>query len=119
MAEKIKGPFKELPYKKVLNDLTFMSEAYADDNREIRKFKTNLESTYGAVQMQVFYDSLPKKATPYLKKGENPATALFYALPISAKEFITTGAKEKTKGFKHGGLAGQGHNDMRKGGLFK
>ena len=26
---------------------------------------------------------------------------------------------KKTKGFKHGGLAGQGHNDMRKGGLFK
>jgi len=26
---------------------------------------------------------------------------------------------KKTKGFKHGGLAGTGHNDMRKGGLFK
>ena len=26
---------------------------------------------------------------------------------------------KKTKGFKQGGLAGQGHNDMRKGGLFK
>ena len=29
------------------------------------------------------------------------------------------GLAKKTKGFKHGGLAGQGHNDMRKGGLFK
>ena len=29
------------------------------------------------------------------------------------------GLTKKTKGFKHGGLAGQGHNDMRKGGLFK
>ena len=26
---------------------------------------------------------------------------------------------KKTKGFKQGGLAGTGHNDMRKGGLFK
>ena len=29
------------------------------------------------------------------------------------------GLAKKTKGFKQGGLAGQGHNDMRKGGLFK
>ena len=29
------------------------------------------------------------------------------------------GLSKKTKGFKHGGLAGTGHNDMRKGGLFK
>ena len=29
------------------------------------------------------------------------------------------GLAKKTKGFKHGGLAGSGHNDMRKGGLFK
>ena len=29
------------------------------------------------------------------------------------------GLAKKTKGFKHGGLAGTGHNDMRKGGLFK
>jgi len=26
---------------------------------------------------------------------------------------------KKTEGFKHGGLAGTGHNDMRKGGLFR
>ena len=29
------------------------------------------------------------------------------------------GLAKKTKGFKQGGLAGTGHNDMRKGGLFK
>jgi hypothetical protein len=29
------------------------------------------------------------------------------------------GLAKKTKGFKHGGLAGASHNDMRKGGLFK
>ena len=29
------------------------------------------------------------------------------------------GLAKKTKGFKQGGLAGSGHNDMRKGGLFK
>tara|TARA_R100000541_G_C1842070_1_gene76112 strand:+ start:49 stop:486 length:438 start_codon:yes stop_codon:yes gene_type:complete len=29
------------------------------------------------------------------------------------------GLTKKTKGFKQGGLAGAGHNDMRKGGLFK
>ena len=29
------------------------------------------------------------------------------------------GLAKKTKGFKQGGLASTGHNDMRKGGLFK
>ena len=29
------------------------------------------------------------------------------------------GLAKKTKGFKQGGLAGTGHNDMRKSGLFK
>ena len=29
------------------------------------------------------------------------------------------GLAKKTKGFKQGGLAGTGHKDMRKGGLFK
>ena len=29
------------------------------------------------------------------------------------------GLAKKTKGFKQGGLAGTGHNDMRKGGLFR
>jgi len=29
------------------------------------------------------------------------------------------GLAKKTKSFKQGGLAGTGHNDMRKGGLFK
>jgi len=37
--------------------------------------------------------------------------------PITKKN--KGGLAKKTKGFKHGGLAGTGHNDMRKGGLFK
>jgi len=115
MNKKLEGPFKELPYKRVLNDLAYISQNYPDDNREIRKVKKSLENRYGAVQMQVFYDSLPKKATPYLKKGENPSTTLFYALPISASEqMLNSGNKTKLTGNNKGGLV-----DYRKTGMFK
>ena len=55
---------------------------------------------------------------PKVKKPEG-----FSDLVESAKELgigkNKGGLAKKTKGFKQGGLAGTGHNDMRKGGLFK
>ena len=57
---------------------------------------------------------------PRVKMDEETVKA-FQALNAAKKELKLNkgGLAKKTKGFKHGGLAGQGHNDMRKGGLFK
>ena len=45
----------------------------------------------------------------------------FQALNAAKEELNLNkgGLAKKTKGFKQGGLSGTGHNDMRKGGLFK
>jgi len=56
-------------------------------------------------------------------KPEDKISAGFADLAKAAAELgigkNKGGLAKKTKGFKHGGLAGSGHNDMRKGGLFK
>ena len=56
-------------------------------------------------------------------KPEDKISAGFADLAKAAAELRSGnnkgGLAKKTKGFKQGGLAGSGHNDMRKGGLFK
>ena len=56
-------------------------------------------------------------------KPKDKISAGFADLVKAARELHTGnnkgGLAKKTKGFKQGGLAGQGHNDMRKSGLFK
>ena len=86
--------------------------------------KSKLEAKYGEKQMQDFYKSLPKSATP-LEEEPN-----YYFIPSIQGmrkagdkpvryQWILNEPKNEDKGFKQGGLAGTGHNDMRKKGLFK
>jgi|TARA_R110000796_G_scaffold85497_1_gene185508 hypothetical protein len=65
-----------------------------------------------------------KARRPKLRpKPEDEISAGFANLSKAAQELgigkNKGGLAKKTKGFKQGGLAGTGHNDMRKGGLFK
>ena len=105
MAEKMEGPFKELPYKKVLDALVNTSKTQGTDIKQLNIVKKTMASMFGKVQTQAFFDSLPKSAYP---QDKNAAKAKFYAQP-----------KAKTTGNNKGGLTKSRHNDMRKGGLFK
>ena len=100
MSEKLEGPFKELPYHKVLNALVSTSKVQGPMGKELQDLKKTLIAKFGKVQTQVFFDSLPKSAYP---QDKDPATAKFYALP-----------KAKPSGNNKGGLI-----DYRKKGLFR
>jgi len=94
--------------------------------------KSKLETKYGKKQMQDFYNSLPKAATPLeeeeyyfvpsiqgMRKAGDKPVRYQWILNEPTQGNNKGGLAKKTKGFKQGGLVGQGHNDMRKGGLFK
>jgi len=105
MNKKLEGPFKELPYKKILDALVSTSKTQGTDIKELQYLKKKMVVRFGKVQTQAFFDSLPKSAYP---QDKDAAKARFYAQP-----------KAKTTGNNKGGLTKSRHNDMRKGGLFK
>jgi len=100
---------------------------------QIDLMKSKLETKYGKKQMQDFYKSLPKAATPLeeepnyyfvpsiqgMRKAGDKPVRYQWILNEPTQGNNKGGLAKKTKGFKQGGLAGAGHNDMRKGGLFK
>jgi len=100
MSKKLEGPFKELPYNKVLNALVSTSKEQGTSQKELQYLKKTLIAQFGKVQTQAFFDSLPKSAYP---QDKDAATAKFYALP-----------KAKPSGNNKGGLI-----DYRKTGMFK
>tara|TARA_R100000908_G_C3659625_1_gene87505 strand:+ start:232 stop:627 length:396 start_codon:yes stop_codon:yes gene_type:complete len=131
MGEKV---YKPLDKKKDgLNILkALQSESRAGNSGDLPQVKESLLRKYGAKQMQEFYSSLPKAAMPLAeedyyevptiermrKAGDKPVRYQWILNePTQGKN--RGGLAKKTKGFKQGGLAGTGHNDMRKGGLFK
>ena len=79
------------------------------------------------------YKSLPKAATPLeeepnyyfvpsiqgMRKAGDKPVRYQWILNEPTQGNNKGGLAKKTKGFKQGGLAGTGHNDMRKGGLFR
>ena len=136
--------FEKLNKNKVLDYLEDLTSKIGTDTNLIGQWprlKRKLVKKYGADQMGTFYESL--NSTPQATYGKEPSTATRYMRPsdesiadAAAKakriekqksiDFVQSfqennkgGLAKKTKGFKQGGLAGQGHNDMRKGGLFK
>ncbi len=100
---------------------------------QIDLMKSKLEAKYGKKQMQDFYKSLPKAATPLeeepnyyfvpsiqgMRKAGDKPVKYQWILNEPTQGKNRGGLAKKTKDFKQGGLAGTGHNDMRKGGLFK
>ena len=137
--------FEKLNKNKVLDYLEDLTSKIGTDTNlmgQWPRLKRQLVKKYGSDQMSTFYESL--KSVPQATYGENPSTATRYMRPSDesmaeaaakakkiekqkAIDFVQSFQEKnkggvvtkKTKGFKHGGLAGQGHNDMRKGGLFK
>jgi len=137
--------FEKLNRNKVLDYLEDLTSKIGMDpnlTSQWPKLKRHLVKKYGSVQMVDFYESL--KSTPRATYGEKPSTATRYMRPSDesiaddaaeakkiekqkAIDFVQSFQEKnkggvvtkKTKGFKQGGLAGTGHNDMRKGGLFK
>ena len=100
MNKKLEGPFKELPYKKVLDALVSTSKTQGTDIKQLNIVKRTMVSMFGKVQTQAFFDSLPKSAYP---QDKDPAKAGFYAQP-----------KANPTGNNKGGLI-----DYRKKGMFK
>ena len=100
MNEKLEGPFKELPYKKVLDALVSTSKNQGTDVKQLQQVKKTIIAKFGRVQTQAFFDSLPKSAYP---QDKDAAKAGFYAQP-----------KANPTGNNKGGLV-----DYRKKGLFK
>ena len=100
MNKKLEGPFKELPYKKVLDVLVNTSKTQGTDIKQLQQVKKTITAKFGKVQTQAFFDSLPKSAYP---QDKDAAKAEFYALP-----------KPEPTGNNKGGLV-----DYRKKGLFK
>ena len=107
-------------------------ESRAGDSGDLAGIKIRLARKYGTEQMSQFYSSLPKSAMPLaeedyyevptierLRKAGDKPVRFQWILNEPAQGNNKGGLAKKTKGFKHGGLAGTGHNDMRKGGLFK
>ena len=107
-------------------------ESMADDDGSLAQVKSRLNRKYGTEQMSQFYSSLPKSAMPIaeeeyyevptierMRKAGDKPVRFQWILNEPAQGNNKGGLAKKTKGFKHGGLAGTGHNDMRKGGLFK
>ena len=137
--------FEKLNKNKVLDYLEGLTSEIGTDSNlmgQWPRLKKQLVKKYGSDQMGTFYESL--KSVPQATYGENPSTATRYMRPSDesiadaaakakkiekqkAIDFVQSFQEKnkggvvtkKTKGFKHGGLAGAGHNDMRKGGLFK
>jgi len=107
-------------------------ESRAGESGSLAEVKSRLNRKYGTEQMSQFYSSLPKSAMPIaeedyyevptierMRKAGDKPVRFQWLLNEPAQGNSKGGLAKKTKGFKHGGLAGQGHNDMRKGGLFK
>ena len=107
-------------------------ESRAGDSGDLAGIKIRLARKYGTEQMSQFYSSLPKSAMPIaeeeyyevptierMRKAGDKPVRFQWILNEPAQGNNKGGLAKKTKGFKHGGLAGTGHNDMRKGGLFK
>ena len=107
-------------------------ESMADDDGSLAKVKSRLARKYGTEQMSQFYSSLPKSAMPIaeeeyyevptierMRKAGDKPVRFQWILNEPAQGNNKGGLAKKTKGFKHGGLVRTGHNDMRKGGLFK
>ena len=137
--------FEELNRNQVLEYLESLTIKISNSGSDEQwpRLKRQLVKEYGSNQMNTFYESLktiprstfgdknPSEATRYMRPSdESMAEAAAKAKKIEkqkAIDFVQSFQEKnkggvvtkKTKGFKHGGLAGTGHNDMRKGGLFK
>ena len=130
MSEEV---YKPLDKKKDGLRILKLLEYESTKDGQIDLMKSKLEAKYGKKQMQDFYKSLPKAATPLeeepnyyfvpsiqgMRKAGDKPVRYQWILNEPAQGNNKGGLAKKTKGFKHGGLAGTGHNDMRKGGLFK
>jgi len=132
MSEEIYKPLDK--NKDGLNLLKVLQhESMAGAAGSLPETKTKFLRKYGAKQMQEFYSSLPKSAMPLTdedyyevptiermrKAGDKPVRYQWLLNEPTQEKNKGGVVTKKTKGFKQGGLAGQGHNDMRKGGLFK
>ena len=125
--------YKTLDKKKDGLRILKLLEYESTKDGQIDLMKSKLEAKYGKKQMQDFYKSLPKAATPLeeepnyyfvpsiqgMRKAGDKPVRYQWILNEPTQGNNKGGLAKKTKGFKHGGLAGTGHNDMRKGGLFK
>ena len=125
--------YKTLDKKKDGLRILKLLEYESTKDGQIDLMKSKLEAKYGKKQMQDFYKSLPKAATPLeeepnyyfvpsiqgMRKAGDKPVRYQWILNEPTQGNNKGGLAKKTKGFKQGGLAGQGHNDMRKGGLFK
>ena len=107
-------------------------ESRAGESGSLAEVKSRLNRKYGTEQMSQFYSSLPKSAMPIaeeeyyevptierMRKAGDKPVRYQWILNEPTQGNNKGGLAKKTKGFKQGGLAGAGHNDMRKGGLFK
>ena len=107
-------------------------ESRAGESGSLAEVKSRLNRKYGTEQMAQFYSSLPKSAMPIaeedyyevptierMRKAGDKPVRFQWILNEPAQGNNKGGLAKKTKGFKHGGLVRTGHNDMRKGGLFK
>jgi len=107
-------------------------ESRAGNSGDLAGIKIRLARKYGTEQMSQFYSSLPKSAMPIaeeeyyevptierMRKAGDKPVRFQWILNEPAQGNNKGGLAKKTKGFKHGGLVRTGHNDMRKGGLFK
>ncbi len=127
------GEYKTLDKKKDGLRILKLLEYESTKDGQIDLMKSKLEAKYGKKQMQDFYKSLPKAATPLeeepnfyfvpsiqgMRKAGDKPVRYQWILNEPTQGNNKGGLAKKTKGFKHGGLAGTGHNDMRKGGLFR
>ena len=125
--------YKTLDKKKDGLRILKLLEYESTKDGQIDLMKSKLETKYGKKQMQDFYKSLPKAATPLeeepnyyfvpsiqgMRKAGDKPVRYQWILNEPTQGNNKGGLAKKTKGFKQGGLAGTGHNDMRKGGLFK
>jgi|TARA_B110000285_G_C14954620_1_gene528531 hypothetical protein len=131
MAEKEYKPLdKNKDYLRLLRLLQKESELGADGR--IPETKAAFTKKYGAKQMQQFYSSLPKSAMPMpdgryyevptidrmRQQGDEPIKHQ-WVLREPTQNNNKGGLTKKTKGYTRGGLTKSGHNDMRKGGLFR
>ena len=127
------GEYKTLDKKKDGLRILKLLEYESTKDGQIDLIKSRLEAKYGKKQMQDFYKSLPKAATPLeeepnyyfvpsiqgMRKAGDKPVRYQWILNEPTQGNNKGGLAKKTKGFKKGGLAGTGHKDMRKGGLFK
>ena len=127
------GEYKTLDKKKDGLRILKLLEYESTKDGQIDLIKSRLEAKYGKKQMQDFYKSLPKAATPLeeepnyyfvpsiqgMRKAGDKPVRYQWILNEPTQGNNKGGLAKKTKGFKQGGLAGTGHNDMRKSGLFK